>query len=170
MTILLVLDVFKCVTLSITLYSLIFYFSLHHCVGFHCPHPFPLSGSPSPTHSAYPPPTSTLHPTFPPPLSPEQVWWPPWPPEPFHVVIHLASLGQSPCSSNLLVAGYLHRLELQASTSSMCPLCHHILSHTLFFFFFFCHFDLTSHQLPMLKRPWNMAHWSGFPRLGGTVE
>ncbi len=98
-------------------------------------------------------PTSTLHPTFPPPLSPEQVWWPPWPLEPFYVVIPLASLGQSPCSSNLMVAGHLHRLQLQASTSSMCPLCHllchHILSHILFLF---CHFDLAFHQLPILKR------------------
>lgn len=115
-----------------------------------CP-PFPSFLIPTSTTFSLSTPTSTLHPTFPPPLS-SRFGGPPWPLEPFHVVIPLASLGQSPCSSNLMVAGHLHRLQLQASTSSMCPLCHHILSHILFFF---CHFDLTFHQLPMLIPSWN---------------
>lgn len=124
----LVVYVCRCVILSATFHSL----SVIQ-LRFIVPIPPPLFWSQSPK-PPYPPLTSTLHPPFPPPLSPKQVWWPAWPPEPFHVVISLASLGQSPYSSNPLVSGYLHRLQLQASTSSMCLLCHqhcHILSTLL---------------------------------------
>lgn len=119
----------------------------------------PRSSPPSP----YPPSTSTLCVTFPPPLSAEQVRWPPWPPEPFHVVIPLASLGQSPCSYNLLVPGYLHRLQFQASTSSRCPICHlfchHILLHMLFVTF-------TSHLTSFpYSNPHEMWHTCRIPRI-----
>lgn len=82
---------------------------------------------------------------FPSPSFTQQVWWPPWPSEPFHVVIPLASLGQSTCSSNLLVAGYLHRLQLQASKPPTLTMC---LSPTLSPFSLTCSSSavtLTSH-------------------------